>query len=79
MVTLRQALGENYKTQTRPWNVEQLVRATKVARDSINKMIDGNYATMRMTTIEKAWGPFDVVVKLNVDYQEANGAAAPTP
>ena len=78
MVTLRQALGENYKTQTIPWNVEQLVRATKVARDSINKMIDGDYSTMRMTTIAKAWLPFGVVIQLNVDYQGVNGNSTAT-
>lgn len=73
MVTLREALGDNYKKQTKPWNVEQLIKDSGASRDSIDKMIDGDYSRMRMTTIMKAWGPFDVTIKLNVDYQKANG------
>ncbi len=72
MATLREALGDNYKKQQRPWNVQQLIEDSGVARESIAKMIDGDYSHMRMVTVNKVWRPFNVTINVVVEFLNGN-------
>ncbi len=62
--TIREKLIDNLRLRKEPYNINQLVEASGVARDTIKKMEDGDYGNVRYASIRdvfKALG-YDIAV-----------------
>lgn len=68
VLTLRDALGDNYKCRRKPCSVAQLISASGVSPEALIKMIDGDYSNRRVATIMKAWKPFNAEARITVEY-----------
>lgn len=66
-LTIRGVLGKNFGQGVQPANVSQLVRASGVARETIEKMLDGDYSRVTYSSIVKVWAALGYRVMVGVE------------
>lgn len=74
-LTLRELLDEFWREKRRPYTINQLVVDTGLARETVVKILDGDYETSNMATVQRALAPFGY--KAEISLKPLNGKVAP--